>query len=434
MAKELTREQKDAKNLRAKELREQKKTGMADMDSSVKRMKETVIIDTSDVVVEISEIDENGPEPIEETPEIAEMAVTKIDREPVVRDGEVVEITGVIKDMWIEDEELNSGSITVKDTNGDEHEVSVRNKGNVWGLFYQADSKKYLNGMAPYEILEDCDRDDEIERIIEKEKTMVFRCIFGDDEHLELFAPVSLKYEKSKIEDLIPAIKDSLGVGNEDIVVTSSTGRWGGNALVKFNADEVSQFNVCVDGGILDGGHSITIRVGGMILSCSNQMVMEVQQIVRGLLPKFSFGTRSVHSGDIEGFKEKLEESMVEMVKFQELIEEAKDIPVTKLEVEKILEFYVKKGVLSDKTVTTISRTILDDRSIQQVPGTLWGLAMVLTYAGTHCNFKDGVKFALKKTGGELLCVSSVWEAYMELVETTIINDVKDEEEEEEDE
>jgi len=372
-------------------------------------VKGTVIIDASDVIVEISK------------------------RKTITMDGNVMEILGMVEHLEV-NEDRNGAEIVIRDCDDERHEVSITGefvgKSTVRALFYMMNGEKYQRGMKIYDDMSNEEKLEEIENLISLKKVGCFRTIMKDGIR-EIFATVSLKYVKAKIEELLPAINEICKTN--DIEVHASTGTWGGSAIIQFNKDEISQFKIIVDGNILDGRHAISINVGGMILKCSNQMVFEVQKLIGKMLPNFTFAVRSVHSGNIEAFKEKLQLAVNEIDKFQEMIGEAKNINITKEEQDKILKFYNIKNVISKKTIKDIAH-ILDDEEIQQAPGTLWGLAMVLTYAGTHMEFNDGVKYALKKTGGELLCVSSVWEAYMELVETTIINDVKDEEEEEEDE
>ena len=404
MAKALTEEQKERKSKMNKARR------------ILVKMDENGYVPTADekaLLVETGKMSTEEPTP-EEVEKVEEIVET---RPATLIDGEVLEITGVITALDI-DEGLKEAEVIVLDTDGEDHTISITTKGEVWGMFYLSDSKNYLNGMTHYANMTREEQHEEMNRIIDIGKTLVYRTLMKDGVR-SLFAVVSLKYKKSKIEALCPSIKDVVGTENH-IQMTPSTGIWGGAALIEFNKDEISQFNLHVNGGMLDGKHSITINVGGMILACANEMVMDVQKLVGDMLPNFTFGVRSVHSGDVEGFKEKLEIAMMEITKFQTVIEQAKDITIEKDEVTKILQFYVEQRVISKKTVKIITETILDDEEIQQVPGTLWGLAMVFTYAGTHCDYNKGVKYALKKTGGELLCVSQVWEEYMTLVNDTV--------------
>ena len=59
----------------------------------------------------------------------------------------------------------------------------------------------------------------------------------------------------------------------------------------------------------------------------------------------------------------------------------------------------------------------LSDERIAQIPNTLWGLAMVATYIGTHKEgLKSGVQSRLKTLGGELIVVSPKFKEFMEIV------------------
>lgn len=350
-------------------------------------------------------------EQVEEPVSVKETGVVKVkvERPAIVQDNEITEITGHLLKLEVDDDVAN-GEVLVKDVDGNEHELFVSGKQKIWSILYRTAPKRYIDGMSAFTEMSDAEREEEINYLIGLEKPLVFRV--EDD---QIFATVSVNYQARKIEDVIPLIKDMLP--DVEMEIEPSTGKHGGYAVIQTGGNDIAKYNVKVDGNILDGMHSITLTGRGEILFCSNQLIMEVQKMVANKVPKFAFGVRQAHQGDEEQFKEKLNGLLNDIKAFMEVLENAKNVEVKPEMAEKIYDFYRAKGMISEKTKVELMEAY-PDLEVQQVENTLWGVAMVATYVGTHHEkLRDGVKGTLAKIGGELLIVSEVWDEYKQMIE-----------------
>lgn len=334
----------------------------------------------------------------------------------VSEDGTVTDIIGKITDI----RELSEGyaEITVEDIDGGEHDITVTGKKFIWTLFYRTSPKKYINGMrAFWDELSDEEREEEIEAVCSKDENYLFRTEFDEETGIEkLYTMKSLRWRKLKVEEIQPLVEQILPEHN--IIRTPSTGKHGGKLSIDLSNmnNEIIDTSVVIDGNDLDGFHSMTLHGHGMILACKNQMLLETSKIVEDI-PKFSFGSRSVHAGSVENLVEKLLEVKIEVEAFSSWIEKAKDISLTVEQTDKILDFYLSHKMISGK-VKAIICEYFGNEEVEQVPGTLWGLAMIVTYAGTHHEkLSKGVRKELARIGGELLIMAEYFDKFMSMVE-----------------
>ena len=334
----------------------------------------------------------------------------------VVIDREITEITGHITSIEFTDmEKFKTGVIDVLDVDGENHTINFEKAILIWSAIYKIDNKGYSSNFTKMTQAEDVQG--EIDALIKFEKILTFRV---DTKSNVLFGTVSLTYQKKIIENFEPIIREFFGDSEDvSIEITPSTGKYGGKASIQFAQDDMATYGIEVDGGALDGYHSLSIVGKGMVLACSNQMVLDTQKLIKDSLPKLSFGVKNSHTGDIEWILDKLGETVDSIETFRTYISDAKSIILTDKQAKNILSFYVAKKVISRKVADKVFESYKDDE-IAQTPGTLWALAMATTWVGTHSEVPAGVAQALKITGGELLIVTSEYDAYLDLIRDTV--------------
>lgn len=247
-------------------------------------------------------------------------------------------------------------------------------------------------------------------------KTKVFKFVQESDGKMWLFATLSERYKPLNIEDIQGALTEALP--DAKIHVTKSTGRHGGRLEAKLGKIGPADVSVYVDAGLKNGLDSAHASGGGVVLACKNQLTIDVAPLVK-VLPKFGFaGTNFVKhlTAPIDRLVAQVKELRTNLQRLEEFANAAKEIKLSQKEVEDILQYYVIRNRISERTRQVILEKI-NDGNIAQVPGTLYGLVMVATWLGTHDNdLKEGVQYGLKTLGGEMLVVSTIFDQYQVLV------------------
>lgn len=335
-----------------------------------------------------------------------------------VKDGKITEIIGKCIDIKYSCNSDIPSKVEVEDADGRREILYIPSALQSWNVFYRLDGKKYLNGMSGYLSMQPDEQEEEIKRLINLNKNLKFRCVQATpDGSLDVWAVVSTKWQKTTINEITPTL-ESVFPGKVEIV-QAPTEFHGGIVKLNFGENDIMRFHGRIDAGVLDGMHAVKGTGGATILACLNQLSVEVShKLSKSLvLPKADFELRSIHltTGEDE-LKEKLRLVESTMTTFSDIKKTAETIQLTKDDAEKILYYY------SDVTKAMSARTkeavvgYLGTKH-EQVPGTVWGLAMAVTYAGTHQDeMKDGVRNKLQKVGGELLIVTQKWNEYMELI------------------
>lgn len=401
-------------------LSNQNEIGTEPEEANEMQYEETLVVDNTEDV---------ETEEIEDTQEIQEVEETKEVGVVVARsqDGKVTDIRGRvvgfgIQDITKDDEaktpDIAIVDVVVRDLDGEDININIPTKTKLNYLLYRIDTKEYINGMSKFNRLDVAEKQAELQRLVNMERELWFRTVEKDG-GLDLFATVTPKYQKKVITDILPIIVEELG--DVDIKVTESDGMHGGLVRMQTAKDDVMKFTTEINMGPLDGLHAIQITAHGQVLYCQNQLTMEVQNIFRGKLPKLNFGARQVHAGSAEELRETLGKVLEDIKAYRSIIEDGKGIEITPEIMAEVLDFYKYKGMMSAKVKNMVASKLLDDE-VQQVPGTVWGLAMAVTWVGTHENddkgkpLNDGVRHAMSKIGAEILVASQFWEEYMQMV------------------
>lgn len=333
----------------------------------------------------------------------------------------ITDIKGSIEALFIEE---NGKSANLIVNEGDiSHNILVEGKTNIGKIFYEANPTKYISGLKFLWGLPPADQESEIASICNPNRQIVFRT-YNQDNKTMLFACMSTKYKKTTIETILPSIYNALPKGTE-ITILPSTDRHGGKADITITKDNIGVYTLSVDAGTLNGNSSLHLRGSGMILFCTNQLSFELSKEFEDI-PTIDINSRVVHMDrGLEAFEVKLIEAIDSIKEFSGVIESAKSIFLSPTVTSKILDHYISKNKISNKIKTLIIETLLD-RNIQQVPDTLWGLAMTTTYLGTHTpSLRLGVKRSLQSIGGELLIVATNFLAFKAIIDPTPVPEIE---------
>ena len=327
------------------------------------------------------------------------------------------------KDGNVTDTRVTGGEIVFTDVDGNKHESTFDGKTPIFRLFQK---------VSDYALAE------ELVALDGRKRTAFMKKAFaGHDpiiarirENGELFCTVTQKWKKNDIENLLPVIEE-IFEGN-DINVTSSTGSYGGKAVVTLADADFMTPRVVISMGPKDGQHSVKILSAGKILACENMMTVDVRHAVRGLIPNDSaFYLAQKHSGNILDeslLRGQLMDAKAAAMELSGVLETAQGRILTEDQVRGILRYYHAERVLSARSASTILG-YYSDPEVTQVPDSHYGLIMAVTYFGTHePELKDGVRHKANTLGGELAVVAGdeAWAQFMPLVEERVAGLEKD--------
>lgn len=362
--------------------------------------------------------DNNIPEDIVLPVEIPAPAVI-VEPKARVQEGSITEIIGkVVTILYSENKDIPT-TVMIEDLDGIQEMLYIPSRIQTWNLFYRLDGKSYLNGMSYY--LDSNNSEAELQRLYSLNKHLKFRCTKNSDDQFEVWAIVSTKWQKTTINDFLPLLEETFP--GQVQVLRPQDEFHGGLLTIGFDQNDTMKYYGEIDAGALDGMHAVKGRGGASILACLNQLTVDVsKKLINELnLPKTSFEMRTIHlRSDEEEFKDKLNLIAETMRRFATIKDVATNIRISRDEASKILDYYITTKDITNKTKEKIMG-YLGDEKIEQVVGTVWGLAMILTYIGTYdYATKGGVRNRLKRVGGELLIVTQKFPEYLTIIKTSV--------------
>lgn len=377
------------------------------------------------------------PEVVEEVPEDVvtvdpktgrrSKSQTVPDGKPVVEeDGEITEILGRITKVKIT-EDKDGGNrqfyFDVTDLNG-----------KTWNGLYV--NTKVLRGSVrwimkhiagnqndQFEAAMETPRDElqkQVTANMDYQPIRLFRCLFDPETgRNDIFANVSLSWQKIKIKDLMPTIKEVFADTPNAIIKPEieTNGKHGGRCTVAVpGLSDLFDLNFTINAGQLDGYHSAKVSAGCTILYCLNQLTFP-SNAIPDLENVFNFHKRQVHAGQKDNFKENLEGTFTQAKEdIFGMLEASKKAKLTKQQQQDILTYFVARGRLSNTDYEEMVK-LLTDKEIAQVPNTMYGVAMVVSYRGTHHEkLTDRKRGRLAVVAGELFIVSKAKDAYLDLI------------------
>jgi len=309
------------------------------------------------------------------------------------------------------EEQVMGGTMTFTDVDGGAHEVTFEGKTPVFRLFQKV--SKYEKAMELFD-MKPKERNAFLNSAFKDHEPIIARVLPDDS----LFATVTQVWKRNDIEAVLPIIKDEFK--GADIEVIPSDGMYGGKAIVDLTKSDLLQEQVVVTMGPKDGGHAVKVLAGGFILSCLNQLSADVRHEVIDHLPKTTqFYLAQKHSSQIldEAFlRGELMNAKAAASELTAMLKESQKMKLSDEQALNILRYYNVEGILSAKSARAIGE-MLSSKEITQKPGTVYGLAMAITYFGTHGeDLKDGVRSWSHRLGCELVLVTSNWDKYQEVV------------------
>ena len=235
-----------------------------------------------------------------------------------------------------------------------------------------------------------------------------------------LFSVMSSKWTSElTAENSIDTVKSIIKEAGlkANIKMEESNGLHGGHIWIEVKGNEgVIAASAHIDFGLFDNYHCVRGYAGGQILACDNQMTISIKGAMKNLDVGVFASLTEKHMGSTESFNDLVSNTMKALGEYDTIVNAGKKVTVSKEKVEMIVQYYVDKGVISKKTQEQVVEALKSEK-IQQVKGTMFGLAMAFSYVGTHVDgLKDGVRGALKSLGGEILVVSQDPKGFWKLI------------------
>lgn len=345
---------------------------------------------------------------------------------PVVEeDGEVTEILGRITKVKVIETDKGDRHMTfdITDLNGKTWKGLYANTKVIRGSVRWVMKHIEGNQNDQFEAAMATPRDElqaQVDANMDYQPIRLFRCVFDPETgRKDIFANVSLSWQKIKIKDLMPTIKEVFADTPQAIIkpFIETNGKHGGKCQVAVpGLSDLFDLNFEINAGQLDGYHSAKVSAGCTILYCLNQLTFP-SNAIPDLENVFNFHKRQVHAGANENFKDNLAGTFAQAKEdIFSMLEASKKAKLTKKQQEDILTYFVAKGRLSSTDYEEMVKN-LSDKEIAQVPGTMYGLAMVVSYRGTHEEkLTDRKRGRMAVVAGELFIVSKAKDAYLDLV------------------
>lgn len=319
------------------------------------------------------------------------------------------------------DPETKTGEVTIEDISGKTHKASIL-KALMFDTIVHFIGERGTGFESKYRSATKGEREAMIKKALAfKPRTPILFRLAKEKDGLSVFGIMSNKWRQVAAEDYIDIVKDVLK--KLDVKATyslqESDGLHGGAIVVTPKGDDgVIQAEATFDFGFWDGYHRVRGVAGGQVLACSNQITIDV----RGAMGQLEIGAfaalTELHTGQDLKFESLVTKVAEAIGSYNTIVGAAKNVTASKEKMEMIVQYYVDKGVLSKRTQEKIVECLKSD-DIQQVKGTMFGLAMVLSYVGTHVDgFKDGVRGSLKALAGEILVVSQDPKGYWKLIKS----------------
>ena len=351
-------------------------------------------------------------------------------------DGRAVEIWGTLKAAKVEEIKNEDGDLShvimqvrVEDVAGDVHEFDVP-KGGVAAILSAHDPGKWSRSAKPFhKDMTMAERKQEMKDLIGKKRVLLWRLLKKEERDDDATKPMMLtvrtkQWCKVTIDDLMPAIKEGVKGQKAKFHKIPSDGVHGGRVVVTFPDQKLFRPVLNVNAGRL-GGMSLKVFGGATILACTNELTADVRHEVLSILEEHApiamrTRARKVHRGESPKVIETIQQVTQSINEFGEIIEKAKAVKLSQTASKQILQYYEAKKVISKK-VREYCEELVGNEEIEQEKGTFYGLAMVLSWAGTHNDdFKSGVKYRLGKLAGEVILCSEASGSYRNLVKETL--------------
>jgi len=255
-------------------------------------------------------------------------------------------------------------------------------------------------------------------------------CLYRvDDTDDSLFAVVSQRWKRNDVENIVPIIESALP--EYDYSIVEATGKHGGSAHVVLDQiEDILEPSIKINMGRKDGLHSMKVMNAGLMLWCTNQLTMEVANHLKPILPKaMSFFLKQRHCAKVLDEKW-LTDTIVEAIDNAKWLvgafDEAKEWVLDDGDARQLLTWYWHKGRMSQRTARGIYEAYLDE-AISQEPETMYGMAMAMSWFGTHQkDVKPGVQGRMQIIAGEVTLMSPNTDTFFEDVIVPGVKDVED--------
>jgi len=387
-------------------------------------------------------------EPKKETPKKIKKTETedeflKNEVPAVSQDGDITEILGKIKKVKVvrevdeEDPEkfYHHLVIDVQDVDGGVHKGLIGNSKILCAMVTTlvSDESIEYNDKYKFIVTEPIEKVQKIvdESISQGKKTFLFRVETtggkeeGDEDQQVIYAAVSPNWKKVKVKDLVPIVEKIFEDKKNPAkikVINDPTGKHGGYIEVNQpGVSDVFDLTFRVDAGQLDGFHAMTIVAGCKILKCLNQLTFDYREIP-GLTNNINLRSRQIHAGDMEGFKQNLVDLVDQARKdVINLVETSKKTKLTVQQQKDILTYFLACGKMSLKDFDDLVIKMAD-KDIAQVPNTMFGLAMVVSYRGSHTEkMSENKGLNISIIAGELIIVSPSFDVYYDQIVMPVV-------------
>jgi hypothetical protein len=240
----------------------------------------------------------------------------------------------------------------------------------------------------------------------------------NEDQLLErpvLYSVVTDTYTQIASEDIYNRLIDLLPPEQYQYRLRGNDGVHAGSIQVtQRDSDAMGIFNwtINIDCGNFNGMNSIKVSGGMRVLFCSNQISLDVMRAARDLGVTIDVGSNSNmtrrHAGDLDGIIDQINSvaGYGASGDVNGMVQNAISQDLTNDEFTDVVDYYTDVKGLSSKVRDLIFDS-WDNDAKSQIPETLYGAIMAVTYAGTHTSeMKDGVEQKLRVMGGELMAIA----------------------------
>lgn len=351
---------------------------------------------------------------------------------PIVQVKKAKEIRGRVVALEFSTE-TNKGSMTIEDLNGTGHAIEIRKSIHFDSVMY------YMGKQINYPNYKKMDADDQGKSIsaalkLPLKAPLLFR-IAEDKSGEYLFGIMSNKWRQVAADDYVDIVKDKISALKikADVDFTPHDGLHGGYiTLSPEETHDTLKQTAVFNFGLWNGRNGISINSKTVILACSNMLTTDI----RGKMKNLKLGSASrlydIHAGEDVKFETLVEKVVDSMADYFNIVDIAKKTKLDDKQIETILNYYLVKHIISVKSLAVIQEK-LKDKKIQQVPNTMYGLAMVVSYVGTHTEgIKAGVQLGISRVAGEIIVVSQDFDAYYKIVSSVESEEPEKEEADEE--
>jgi len=337
-----------------------------------------------------------------------------------------VEIRGKVKSVG----HPNNSGITIIDEDGGEHVCSYSNwtalgqalERGLDGFYYSTwtpGGGKKASVDAQNQMLQQANAIP-----MEKRPTVRFVVITHrtNEQLLERFilhSVVTDTYTQIASEDIYNRLIDVLPPEQYQYRLRGNDGVHAGSIQVtQRESDAMGIFNwtINIDCGNFNGMNSIKVSGGMRVLFCSNQISLDVMQTARELGINIDVGSNSNttrrHAGDLNGIIDQITSvaGYGASGDVNGMVQTAISHDLSNDDFLDIVDYYSDVKGLSGK-VRDLLFDAWDNDAKSQIPETLYGAIMAVTYAGTHTeDMKNGVESKLRVMGGELMAIAPHFE------------------------